>query len=293
LRSRLAALCGAGIALLSACTEAAETRLQLPQAQYPIPAVLELPEAQAGARVAPVVLLLHGTASHKNEVGNLYQRLARELSKRGIASLRIDFAGCGDSTVDHRQYTLSSAVRDARTALAYLRGHDAIDAERMAVLGFSQGGLIAQRVALEEPQLIALTTWSTAAADGVGSFGALFDRYYDEARASGYATVTFDWRDPLPFSLQWFEELRAQRTLTDMRDWPGPILAVAGLEDRSVPPQHSVGLVTQSAHPASRVVMVAGADHVFNVLAPATPAPAAHVQLLEISVDWLAQRLRR
>jgi len=46
-------------------------------------------------RAVPAVLLLHGFASSKDEVGNMYAREAKALAEKGIASLRIDFAGFG------------------------------------------------------------------------------------------------------------------------------------------------------------------------------------------------------
>ena len=268
-----------------------ETALMIPQESYSVPGIFRLPATSAAV---PALLLLHGTASQKNEVGNLYRRLAGALASRGIASLRIDFAGTGDSPVGYEKYTVGSAVRDARTALACLRGQPGIDKDRIAVLGFSQGGLIAQQLVLAEPSVIALATWSTAAADGAGSFQRFFDRYYSEAQRNGYAVVAYDWLpEPLHFSQQWFEELLALRTLSQMRSYPSPILAVAGMADQTVPYQQSVDLITQSGNPQSRAVLLSGADHVFNVLAPHPEgvAPASHEQLLSITVDWLGEQL--
>lgn len=275
----------------TATSRAAESVLSIAQDAYDIPAILSLPEARSEA---PAVLLLHGTASHKNEVGNLFELLADQLAAAGIASLRIDFAGSGDSQVSHELFTLTSAVQDGESALRYLRNHPAIDGQRIAVLGFSQGGLIAQRLVLADGAVRSLVTWSTAAVDGPGSFQRLFDRYYDEALKAGSASVEFDFLDaPLPFSLTWFREIESQRTLTEMRAYGGPILALAGLADSTVPYGQSVALVAQSKNSESQVVLLSGADHIFNVLVPEREQPAQYRQLLRISTRWLTRQLPR
>jgi dienelactone hydrolase len=290
-------LLAALLATLLAATpsaRAAELPLDLPQAEYPIPAVLSLPDS--ATTPAPALLMLHGTASQKNEVGNLYARLAARLAAAGIASLRIDFAGNGDSPVGHERFSLSSAVRDAGTAMAYLRRHPAVDEARIAVLGFSQGALIAQRTVLEHPPTAAIVTWSAVASDGAGGFSAFFRRHREEAQQNGVAMVSFDWlAAPLAFSERWFSEIESQRTLSEMAGYRGPRLAVAGLEDRTIPYSQSIALVAQSHHPASRVLLLAGADHIFNVLdsnpGARSTGSRSDVQLLQETISWLAARL--
>lgn len=41
--------------------------------------------------------MLHGFTGNKTETHFLYTRLARQLATQGIAALRFDFAGSGDS----------------------------------------------------------------------------------------------------------------------------------------------------------------------------------------------------
>lgn len=63
-----------------------------------------LVEPQEKAQV-PVVLMLHGFGSHKDEVGDMYKRLAEALGKHDIASLRIDFPRLGGKCrEDGRKY---------------------------------------------------------------------------------------------------------------------------------------------------------------------------------------------
>ncbi|MDP5053226.1 MAG: alpha/beta hydrolase [Congregibacter sp.] len=257
--------------------------------EYQVPGILGIPDA--GTALMPAVLMLHGTASQKNEVGDLYLHLANALADADIASLRIDFAGAGDSPVDHSRFSLSGATGDAQASFDFLAAHPAINPEKIIVLGFSQGGLIAQRLALQEPSILALSTWSTVATNGPGSFKDFFDSYYAEALRAGYASVNFDWlSEPLVFSLLWFEEIKAQLTLSEMPGFHRPILALAGTADDTVPYQQSVDLVAQSRHPMSQLVLLAGANHIFNALTPAADAPGSvtqHDRLLSVTLEWM------
>ena len=287
----------------SSATWSGEIVFNIAGDSYDIPAVLSLPddgeiadarEEEAGTAMSPAVLLLHGTASNKDEVGGLFVELAARLRTVGIASLRIDFAGNGDSDIDHRRFTLESAVRDSRKALDVLREYPGIDANSLAVLGFSQGALIAQRTVLAAPRVAALVTWSGVAADGIGNFQRYFDAHYAIAQEQGYASVEFGWLpEPLNFDLQWFEQMKAQTTFSDMKGFEKPILAIAGNADASVPHQSSLELVAQSTHRGSRAVVLAQANHIFNVLeSPASIPGSSADQLLATTVSWLSWLLK-
>lgn len=252
--------------LLPAAAAAEIESLSLDNGEYRIPGTLVLPVQSQVASSWPAVLMLHGTGSNKDEVGGVYQRLATELARAGIASLRIDFAGTGDSPVDYRQYTLSSAKRDAGVALKALGEHVGVDPQRLGVLGFSQGGLIAQGLVVKQPGIRALATWSSVANDGVGVFQALFDEHLDQARRDGYAVVKFPWRGPLNFSLEWFEEVRASTALSDMEGYHGKLLAIAGLADDTVPYEASLRLVEAAGSTDARVILIKDADHIYHAL---------------------------
>lgn len=291
--------------LLSGCTGTPATNapayteqaLLLDNGEYKVPAILTQPRVVAATRL-PVIVMLHGTASQKNEVGGLYRRLAAALAQRGYASLRLDFAGTGDSPVDYRLYTLTSAQRDATTALDYLAAQRQFDTKRMALVGFSQGGLIAQLVAAKDSRIKALVTWSSTAGNGPGVYQSfVFDQYYAEAQRNGYAVVQFPFlAKPLNFSLQWFSEVQQNTSLTDMARYRGKLLAVAGMADTLVPYTSSINLVAAAGASVSSVHLLKGADHVFNVLEPDTVNDLAKDQstaeaLLMITTDWLVQQL--
>ncbi|NVK57834.1 MAG: alpha/beta fold hydrolase [Alteromonadaceae bacterium] len=264
---------------------AAEVTLSLDNGQYKVPAIVNVPVSPAPV---PAVVLLHGTASHKDEVGNLYKRLAAALESAGIASIRIDFAGTGDSTVSYRQYTLNNAVRDARLALNYMLNHASVDASRIGVVGFSQGGLIAQLLIARSPEIQSFVAWSSVADDGIGSFEPLFEAHYETAKQNGFVTQQYSWRAPLDFSVEWFEQIKQQRSLSDMANYDGALLAIAGSADQVVNPQAAIRLIEASnAHPAQAVI-IKDASHIFNVL---NNTASQDEQLLELTRRWLLQTL--
>lgn len=264
---------------------ASETVLELNNGEYEIPAILHLPSTK---QPAPAVLLLHGSASHKNEVGNLYLRLAAQLGEAGIASIRIDFAGTGDSPVSYQKYTLKSAVNDATVALNYLRKLEGVDQSKLGVVGFSQGGLIAQLLLAEQTDITAFVAWSSVAANGIGPFASMFEQHYLNAKANGFVTQHYEWRGPLEISLAWFEQVKTQQSLSKMANFKGALLAIAGSQDRVVIPTSATRLINASNADPARAVVIKGASHIFNVL---DPDANQDEQLLSITVDWFKDTL--
>lgn len=270
---------------LNAFADALSTPLMLDNGEYEIPAIMTSPE---GTAVVPGVILLHGSASHKNEVGDLYLRLAEQLANNGIASIRIDFAGTGDSPVDYTHYTLKTAVRDAEVALAFLRSQPQVDDHRIGVVGFSQGGLIAQLLLAQQPGIKSFVAWSSVASDGIGPFADMFETLYMTAKREGQVEQQFAWRPPLSISYEWFEQVMANQSLSGMAEYTGSVLAIAGSNDTVVPPTAATKLIVASGSDVARAVIIKGADHIFNVL---DENANQDEQLLEMTTEWFAEAL--
>ena len=270
---------------LSALADVLSTPLMLDNGEYEIPAIMTSPE---GTVVVPGVILLHGSASHKNEVGDLYLRLAEQLANNGIASIRIDFAGTGDSPVDYTHYTLKTAVRDAEVALAFLRSQPRVDDHRIGVVGFSQGGLIAQLLVAQQPGIKSFVAWSSVASDGIGPFADMFETLYMKAKREGQVEQQFAWRPPLTVSYEWFEQVMANQSLSGMAEYTGSVLAIAGSNDTVVPPTAATRLIVASGSDVARAVTIKGADHIFNVL---DENANQDEQLLEMTTEWFAEAL--
>lgn len=122
---------------------------------------LTLPE---GEGAAPAIVMITGSGrqdrdEHIRGVGPGYRpfrQIADTLSRRGIATLRLDDRGVGGSDAGPDSATVFDVADDFRAALAYLRSRPEIDPGQLAVLGHSEGGVIAPVVASSDTALAAL-----------------------------------------------------------------------------------------------------------------------------------------
>lgn len=96
-----------------------------------------------GEQKFPAVLMCHGFAGQKMGKYRIYVLIAQRLAALGIASLRIDFRGSGESEGDFADMTIESEVSDALKSLEFLRRNPHIDSNRLGLLGNSFGGAIA------------------------------------------------------------------------------------------------------------------------------------------------------
>ncbi len=111
----------------------------------------------------PLVLFLHGFASSKHGSNRCYVTLAESLAAEGIASLRFDFRGCGDSEGTLSTISLEDLVSDALTVLDGVEKIDGIDCERIGLFGASLGGAIAVIAAARFQRVKAMGLWAPVA----------------------------------------------------------------------------------------------------------------------------------
>ena len=257
----------------------AESMVWVPAGDHRVPGTLAVPAAPPAGAI-PVVLLLHGDLSNRNENGDLFTRLAAALATEGVASLRIDFAGSGDSEEPDLTLDYPGMVTDAAASVDYLRADPRFDPARVAVLGLSRGGAIAATLAGTVPGVAAQVEWS----------GAVYNGYdedhegHDQARTDGYVTVGGGFR----LSLSWFDSIEQSHPLDDVAGVTGPVLAVTGSDDGVVPPEVSDVLLQTVASTDTTRHRIDGADHEFD----ATTDDQSHAQeALTVTSDWLTAKL--
>jgi uncharacterized protein len=143
--------------------EAFEQREQvtLESSKLKVFAILHLPKpSHLSQNKFPAVLLCHGFGGNKSGKFRLFVRIAEQLAKCGIAALRLDFRGAGDSEGDFKDTTIQSQLEDAQIAFEYLKNHPLIDTKRIGILGRSLGGMISYATATRFPDVKSVALWA-------------------------------------------------------------------------------------------------------------------------------------
>jgi len=141
-------------------------RPQVPKKPYPyIEEELVYENKEAGITLAgtltlppgkgpsPVVLLISGSGPQdRNET--IYNHrpflvLADYLTRQGIAVLRVDDRGVGESTGDFSRATSVDFASDVLAGIEYLKTRKEINPKQIGLIGHSEGGLIAPMVAVK------------------------------------------------------------------------------------------------------------------------------------------------
>lgn len=122
-----------------------------PAAGIRLAGTLTLPE---GSGPFPGVVLVSGSGPQtRDEVvagHRIFHVLADHLTRRGIAVLRYDDRGVGESEGDFSAATSPDFALDAAAAVAFLRTRVEVDGGAVGVVGHSEGGLVAPMVARED-----------------------------------------------------------------------------------------------------------------------------------------------
>ncbi|MEN8653573.1 alpha/beta fold hydrolase [Streptomyces sp. 21So2-11] len=242
------------------------------------------------------VLLVHGGGVTREE-GGFFGRLATGLAEAGIASLRFDLRGHGESDGKQEELTLSSILNDIRVMLAHLR--EATGAAEITLLGASFGGGICayyaakcpdevDRLMLFNPQL----NYKRRTVDA--------RPYWTDDVISEEAAAELTERGALQFT----QTLRHGRPMLNEVFWlkphevlgevQAPTLIVHGTADTLVPFESSREAVERFTAPV-QLVPVEGSQHGFAVhddpqyLNPKSQEYQASV--IRTVTDWLTASL--
>ncbi len=292
-----------GFLALSACAGDSETRpagrdfistdLTVLSRGVAVPATIVVPATTPG-ETAPLVVMAHGHGGSRDEAGG-FRRVAEALARSGVASIRVDFPGCGDSTEPFTENNLTNMLLDLEAAREFAGSRPDIDNARVGILGYSMGGRLAVLLAEENPDYTVMVTWAPNVADGnsreVAELGGpeAYRSLKQEAQETGVAEYTTRWGTTLRLGPRWFTDLEETSPLRSLGTYPGPLLVLYGDQDDVVPPSTSEAAIA-AATSSSEVVrhVVEGAQHGLGFY---TNQPDTAADVVETTAAFLSQRL--
>ena len=238
-----------------------------------------------------------------------FRQIADALGRHGIAVLRMDDRGTGASGGTFKGATSADFAEDVRAGLAYLRTRSEIRADRLAVLGHSEGALIAPMVAEKEPTLRAIVLLAGIAQPGRTALYFQMKNGIEhntkltpEARASQIAEIDKTIDDKAAVD-PWLKYFLTYDPAATMRHVKTPVLILTGSHDQQAVPEEVPLMEAAFKEGGNKDVtarVIPDVNHLFvqdtdgfppNYSKLPTPV-MVRADVLEMIVDWLGPRLR-
>ena len=248
------------------------------------------------------------------------RQIAETLASRGIAVLRVDDRGVGGSGgLDGLMNATSSIfANDVRAEVAYLRSRREIDPKRIALIGHSEGGVIAPMVAAGDSQIAGIVLMAGDGKRGdqiskdqlndVLERTNLTDEQKNKERAKQEALIRAVQTGadlssyPAQVRIPWIKEFWTYDPLTTIRKVRQPILILQGALDRQITVEQA-GMLEQAAREAgNKDVTTRLFPNLNHLFLPAKTGAFSEYSTLETTVigddvlkvlgDWLTVKLK-
>ncbi len=216
-----------------------------------ISGILHLPEKKK----PPCVIASHGLLSSKES--EKYIALGERLSKEGMAMLRFDFRGCGESEGSEEDNTVTGKIADLGSAIDFMRSYAGLG-KRMGLVGSSLGGYVSLIKASTDQKIRATVVWSTPF-------------HLDDLRSSQGTEGC-----PLPGEA-FFNDLPKHRLLPLLAKISN-CLVIHGEEDELVPVDQAWEIFQGLGAP-KEIHIIEGADHRLT-------EPAHRQRAMDLTVEW-------
>lgn len=223
-----------------------------------------------GKDKAPVIVNIHGFGGNKCGYKNLHVQMARAIEKDGVACVRFDMYGNGESDGEFSDMTFTSLVNDTEDIYHWVQQQPWADAERIILSGQSMGGYV---VACAAPKL---QPWKLILqCPGAGMWNGALERVLEmEAKGIYLADV-----EGLCFSTAFNKDLHQYEPFSTAKGYAGPVLLIRGTEDKLVD-QTTCEKYMEVYGDQCTFVEIAGGNHNFSSI-------PAREQLFKEIIDFL------
>jgi dipeptidyl aminopeptidase/acylaminoacyl peptidase len=284
-------------------------------AGYMLAGTLTLPKSASKTHPVGAIVTITGSGPEDRDenIGldgyRPFRQIADALGRRGIAVLRMDDRGTGASGGTFKGSTSADFAEDIRAGLAYLRTQPVIRADRLGVLGHSEGALIAPMVADKEPTLRAIVLLA-----GIAQPGRTALQFQLKNQIEHNTTLTPEARDAqiaeIPKKIDamttadpWMKFFLTYDPAATMQRVKTPVLILTGSRDQQAPPEQVPLIEAAFKEGGNKDVtarVVSDVNHLFvqdtdgfpGNYAKLPPPIMMRADVLKIITDWLAQRLQ-
>lgn len=184
-------------------------------------------------------------------------RISRALTQFGIAVLRFDFTGLGNSTGDFANTNFSSNVNDLLKAVSFLREN--YQAPQL-LIGHSLGGAAILAAAAQVPEAKAIVT--IGAPSDPKDIERLFSAHVSDIKATGEAEVEIAGRK-FNIKKQLLEDLEKQKLLASISNLNKALLIFHSPQDTVVKLEDARAIFDAAKHSKS-FISLDGADHLLT-----------------------------
>ena len=194
----------------------------------------------------PYVLICHGHGGTRSENGGL-DSIAEALADKGIASIRMDYPGCGDSKEQFRNNHLTNMIQYTEDAMQYMNEHYSVNKDSVGIFGYSMGGRISLEMLVNKDNNFKGVCLLAPAADTEDLkklFGGAenWENLKKTAQESndGYADFTTIYGQEQELSTKWFEDLETNDLAALLKEvkssYTGPSMVIYAVDDMAVSP---------------------------------------------------------
>lgn len=224
---------------------------QLNSAHNTIKGVVTLPDG--GGRF-PCVILSHGLVSSKES--SKYIALSEAFLEQKIATCRFDYHGCGESSGNIEETTLTIRLENLNVVTDFVLNHKNIDTERIGLLGSSFGGVTSILKAARDKRIKCISFWATP---------------YKLEKREDEDISGIRFKDEIYRDFSKYDILSEAEKVSCG-------LGIHGDADEVVPYQEGIEIYKHMSGP-KRFELIEGADHVFS-------DPVHRQRVIELSVRW-------
>lgn len=188
---------------------------------------------------------------------NAVVNISRALTKRGIAVLRFDFTGLGESEGDFSETGFSTNVSDLVAASEFLASH--FEAPKL-LIGHSLGGAAVLHAAHRLPSVLAVATIASPAS--LNSVQTFLGSSGEEIEREGEAQVKLQGRT-FRLTRKFLDDLEDDRMKEVIRGLRRPLLIFHSPRDSIVKVENAAEIFMAARHPKS-FVSLDTADHLLS-----------------------------